>query len=122
MIERKIRNRDFVKKRMAILSILCLLSTTVLAQNVLSVHSKTGAVVCYAFSEKPVITYENDVLVLRTEKTCVEYPLSDLAKLTFCEEKTAVESITASGIKGNSTIRIFDTDGRSVKNIIDGFL
>lgn len=87
-----------------------------LAQKVINVHSKTGTVISYAFSEKPVVTYSGDILVLKTENTSVEYPLSDLEKFTFSDIDSSVESISTSDITG-STIRIFDLSGRCVKTI-----
>ncbi len=89
----------------------------IMAQNMLNIHSKTGAVVSYAFSDKPVVSYDGDVLVLKTEKACVEYPLSDLEKLDFSDVASAVESISVSGISGDSNIRIFDISGRNIKTI-----
>lgn len=104
-------------KRLLLLSFLFLTVLHTTAQNVLNVHSKTGAVVSYALSQKPVVTYDGDVLVLTADKTRVEYPLADLDKLTFSDTESTVESISASGISGDRTIRIFDAEGRSVKTI-----
>ncbi len=87
------------------------------AQNVLNVQSKTGAIVSYFFSDKPVVTFRDDILVLKTDKVSVEYPLSDLAELNFGDMESSVESISASGIAGDSTIRIFDMSGRNVRTI-----
>lgn len=104
-------------RRILLMLVLIVGALPIMAQNVLNVHSKTGAVVSYAFSEKPVVTYDGDVLVLKTEKVSVEYPLSDLEKFTFGDTESAVESISASGISGDRSISIFDMSGRSVKTI-----
>ena len=104
-------------RRILLMLVLIVGALPIVAQNVLNVHSKTGAVVSYALLEKPVVTYDGNVLVLKTETVSVEYPLSDLEKLTFSNVESSVESIFASGISGDRSIRIFDISGRSVKTI-----
>lgn len=104
-------------KRILFMSALILGGLPIMAQNVLNVHSKTGTVVSYSFLEKPVVTYDGDVLVLKTEKASVEYPLSDLEKFTFSEIESNIESISSSGIYGDCSISIFDMSGRSIRTI-----
>lgn len=98
------------------------LSVTMLhAQNTLNVHSKSGDVVSYAFAEKPVITYLNDVLVLTTLSTTVEYPLQDLLKLTFDDDKSDIEVVTHRS--ESDMVRIYSVKGqllRAVKADEDG--
>lgn len=101
-----------------LLSVLLLLCASICcAQNVLNVYSKNGAVVTFSLSEKPVVTYSSDILVLTTQTTKVEYPLSDLEKVTFSDIESKVESISASGLSGDRTIRIYNLSGREVKII-----
>ena len=49
-------------------------------QNTLTIHQKDGKEFSYGFSEKPVITYTDNDLVLTTTNTVVEFPLSALSK------------------------------------------
>ena len=83
----------------------------------LIVHAKLGAKVSYALSEKPIVKYKGDVLVLTTESTTVEYPLSDLQMFTFSETEDAVESVTMKQPKGDETVRIYNVSGILVRTI-----
>ena len=83
----------------------------------LIVHAKLGAKVSYALSEKPIVKYKGDVLVLTTESTTVEYPLSDLQMFTFSETEDAVESVTMKLPKGDDTVRIYNVSGILVRTI-----
>ena len=83
----------------------------------LVVHAKSGGEVSYALSEKPVVTYKGDVLILTTESTTVEYPLADLQKFTFEETADAVESVRMNQPKGDGTVRIYNVSGTLVRTI-----
>lgn len=83
----------------------------------LVVHAKSGSEVRYALSEKPVVTYRGDVLILMTESTTVEYPLVDLQKFTFEETADAVESVRMDQPKGDGTVRIHNVSGTLVRTI-----
>lgn len=104
-------------KHFLLTSLLFLCTSLCCAQNVLNVYSKNGAVVTFSLSEKPVVTYSSNILVLTTQTTKVEYPLSDLEKVTFGDIESKVESISSSGISGDLTIRIYDLSGREIKAI-----
>lgn len=86
------------------------------AQNTLNIHQKSGGVVSYAFSEKPVVTYTADGIHLSTSKVEVDYPLSNLEKFTFGDgDANPVESIKAEGIAGD--VQIYSLGGTLVKTI-----
>lgn len=86
------------------------------AQNTLNIHQKSGGVVSYAFSEKPVVTYTADGIHLSTSKVEVDYPLSNLEKFTFGDgDADAVESVKAEGIAGD--VRIYSINGVLIKTI-----
>lgn len=88
-----------------------------LAQSTLNVHQKSGGTVSYAFSEKPVVTYSGDNLVLKTAKVEVEYPLSNLEKLTFEDgAPDAIDSVTMDAPSENVT-HIFNMGGVLVKSV-----
>lgn len=64
------------------------------AQNAISIHQKDGKVANFAFSEKPIVTYADNQLVITTTKTSVQYPLYLLQKIDFAlSEATAVEQV-----------------------------
>lgn len=53
------------------------------AQNAIAVHKHDGQVIKFAFSEKPVITYSEDQLVISTTQTVVQYPIYALKKISL---------------------------------------
>lgn len=64
------------------------------AQNAISIHQKDGKVANFAFSEKPVVTYADNQLVITTTKTSVQYPLYLLQKIDFeLTDATAIEQV-----------------------------
>lgn len=63
------------------------------SQNTLVIHQKDGKEFSYGFSEKPVITYTDNDLVLTTTNTVVEFPLSALSKFTFSDIEDAVIAV-----------------------------
>ena len=64
------------------------------AQNAISIHQKDGKVANFAFSEKPIVTYADNQLVITTTKTSVQYPLYLLQKIDFeLTDATAIEQV-----------------------------
>lgn len=85
-------------------------------QTTLNVHQKSGGVVGYAFSEKPVVTYEGADLVLNTTKVKVVYPISNLEMFTFDNGELAeIESVTMSDVKGKTLV--YSSNGILVKEL-----
>ena len=58
-------------------------STVAYAQNAIAIYQKDGEVAMFAFTEKPVVTYSGSDLVLKTNKTTVQYPIYMLKKIVF---------------------------------------
>lgn len=65
------------------------------ADTALIVHRKSGGTVEFAFSEKPVVTYEDGFLVISGGMASVMYPLTDMQKFTFGEVSEQVTRIVA---------------------------
>lgn len=64
------------------------------AQNAISIHQKDGKVANFAFSEKPIVTYADNQLVITTTKTSVQYPLYLLQKIDFeLADATSIEQV-----------------------------
>lgn len=61
--------------------LLTVISTMTYAQNAIAVYQKDGQVAKFAFTEKPVLTYSGNDLVLTTTKTTVQYPIYMLQKV-----------------------------------------
>lgn len=105
-------------KSKLLLSVLgLLLGLGAYAQNTLNVHQKDGTVVCYAFGEKPVVTYTDEGIHLATTKVEIDYPMANLEKFTF-EDSGTSESIETITIEGTTEdIRIYTTAGVLVRTI-----
>lgn len=112
--------------RKFVYSLTLLLVTSLLtmsAQNTLTIHQKDGSKFGYGFSEKPVITYTETDLVLKTAKTVVEYPLSAILKFTFTDSETAVSDIKGTNSPvlqlDNNTVYISGVEPLQQVSLID---
>lgn len=86
------------------------------AQNTLNVWQKSGEIVSYAFSEKPVITYSSTDLVLTTNTVVVNYPLTNLRKLTFGDN----DAVKLGDINSDGVINVGDLTSL-ISMIMDGY-
>ena len=84
-------------KRLSIILCTVLLSVPLFSQNTLTIHQKDGQQFSFGFDDKPVITYTDTDLVLKTTKTEVMYPLASLSKFTLTDVEDAVISIKQDG-------------------------
>ena len=80
-------------KRILLCFTAALLMCPVFSQNTLTIHQKDGQQFSFGFADKPVITYTDTDLVLKTTRTELQYPLAQLAKFTFTDVEDAVISI-----------------------------
>lgn len=104
-------------KKQLLLMLIAMGTATAFAQSTLNVHQKSGGAVSYAFSEKPVVTYSGDNLVLKTAKVEVEYPLGNLEKLTFgTAEADAINQVTTE-LPSERVTHIYDMGGALVKSV-----
>lgn len=85
------------------------------AQNVLNVHKTDGSLQTYAFSERPVITYEGTNMIVTTVATRVEFPVTEVQKLSFKNEVSGLETVSISA--SHDDIRIYDLNGRLLQTI-----
>lgn len=102
-----------------ILSLLTLFAATATwAETALIVHQKSGGTVMYAFSDKPVVTYDEGYLLITVEGTQVSYPLSDLQKFTFEEiEEDQITLITAPVSVVPQPTYIYSIDGKLMRTL-----
>lgn len=84
-------------KRLSVILCTVLLSVPLFSQNTLTIHQKDGQQFSFGFDDKPVITYTDTDLVLKTTKTEVQYPLASVAKFTFTDVEDAVIPIKQDG-------------------------
>lgn len=103
------------RKNLLALASLFFGATSAFAQNTLNVHQKSGGVVSYSFSEKPVVTYTEDGIHLVTNSVEVDYPLSNLEKFTFEDSTSPSGIIRTEG--GRSDVQIYSVGGLLVKTV-----
>ena len=118
-------------KRLFIILFTMVLSVPSFSQNTLTIHQKDGQQFSFGFEDKPVITYTDNDLVLKTTKTEVQYPLSSLAKFTFTDLEDAVISIkddkaaqmvldnyvvSITGAKSGVTVSVIGSDGKTLNS------
>ena len=103
------------------------------AQNAIAVWQSDGTVAKFAFTEKPVVTYSANELVMTTTKTSVRYPINRLQKVVFDvdENVNSVEdvkslpsgdvkfsfrdgSLVVSGGKAGAVVNIYRLNGAVV--------
>ena len=104
-----------------IFSLLSLFAATAMqADTALFVHQKSGGVVEYAFSEKPVVTYKDGNLVISAAEASVMYPLSDMQKFTFGEVDDQVTRIVAPVDMAPQPTQIYSIDGKLMRTYQPG--
>ena len=117
-------------KRISIILCTVLLSVPLFSQNTLTIHQKDGQQFNFGFDDKPVITYTDTDLVLKTTKTEVQYPLASLSKFTFTDIEDAVTPIkqdgnaaqleldgyvvSVTGAKADVTVKVIGSDGKTL--------
>lgn len=116
-------------KRLSLLGTI-LLAVPVFSQNTITINQKDGQQFSFGFADKPVITYTENDLVLKTTKTEVQYPLSSLSKITFTDAETGVDAIrddiqspaltlddyviNITGAKAGINVSLIATDGKTI--------
>ena len=92
-------------------------ATATWADSALFVHQKSGGVVEYAFSEKPVVTYSEGYLVISVPEASVSYPLSNLQKFTFGDVDEQVTRIVAPVNTAPQPTYIYSLDGKLMRTL-----
>lgn len=83
------------------------------AQKTLNIHTTTQDTVSIAFAQKPVITLSSPaVLKVTSEQLIVEFPFSEVERLTFEDAPDAVPALMERD--GIVSLRIYDLSGRLV--------
>lgn len=117
-------------KRLFTILLTVLLSVPLLSQNILTIHQKDGQQFSFGFDDKPVISYTETDMVLKTTKTEVQYPLASLAKFTFSDVEDAVipvkqegnavqleldnYTVSITGAKAGITVTVIGSDGKTL--------
>lgn len=103
-----------MKKFLTLIPII-LFSIAGFAQNTLNIHQKDGEIFCYGFLDKPIVTYEGNTLKLSTKTVSIEFPLTELDKLSFEDELTDIKLQHIE--KESSDILIYNEKGVILKKI-----
>ena len=99
------------------------------ASDAVTILQKDGKSFSYAFNEKPVVTFSANSLILTTAQVKVEYPISNIKKISFSDTQsdpeTVVEAVNAdpelefdnytvniSGAKAGTLISLIGPDGK----------
>ena len=117
--------------KLTILScVLMLTSLTAFGQNTLTVHQKNGEQFSFGFEDKPVVTFTETELVVKSTKTELRYELAKVSRFTFDDKESAVEglkedatkanitldeyTVNITGAKAGDTVRLIASDGRQL--------
>lgn len=89
-------------------------SLTAGAQQSLNLYTTSQGIVGFTFAEEPKVTFpQTDVIKVECERITVEFPFSEVEKITFEDGVTAVESIRIS--EQDAQVAIYDISGRLVR-------
>lgn len=118
-------------KRPLSIIIIAFLAIPIFAQNTLTIHQKDGQQFSYGFEEKPVVTFTDNDLIIKSSKTEVQYEMAKVAKFTFDDVEDAVIGIKAndtksslsldeytvciSGAKADVEVRLIASDGKQIQ-------
>ena len=107
------------------------MATPMMAQNTLTIHQKDGQQFSFGFEEKPVVSFTDNALAIKSTKVEVQYELVKVAKFTFDDVADAVNAIKAddvnasitldeysvsiSSAKADATIRLIASDGKQLQ-------
>ena len=100
----------------------------VFAGNYVKVSSESGEATYFALSQKPVVTFTADYLVLTTDEQTVQYPISSYRSFEFADQPTGINSATAEssavfsvgsslkaeGLAAGSVVTVYGVNGQVV--------
>ena len=124
-----------MKKLVALLCIV-LLAAPAFCQNILTVHQKDGNLFRYSFEEKPVVSFTDKDIVLKSTKIEVRFDMTKVSKFTFNENGTSADAVKAddagtnivldeymvsiAGAKADMDVRFLSSDGKVLKTFRTG--
>ncbi len=97
-------------------ALLLCLCTLAKAQQQLNLYTTTQGVLTFSFAEEPKVTFPTgETLSVSSTSLTVEFPFSEIEKITLEDGVTPVEQLTVSENEGGVTI--YDIAGRQVLQI-----
>ena len=117
-----------MKKILSILAIL--FSLPMYADHHLVIETNNSKKHSYSLEDNPVISFNNDILVIKTDKIELSYPISDIAKYYFTKEDTGISSVNGDvnnihfnytntdfllieGIASEDNVNVYEINGRT---------
>ncbi len=101
------------------------------SQNTLTVHQKDGQQFSFGFESKPVVTFTDTELIVKSKGIELRYELARFSKFTFdekeiddavipiVENKTSITldeyTVSISGAKADIIVRLMASDGRTIE-------
>lgn len=101
------------------------------SQNTLTVHQKDGQQFSFGFESKPVVTFTDTELIVKSKGIELRYELARFSKFTFdekeiddavipiVENKASITldeyTVSISGAKANIIVRLLSSDGRTLE-------
>ena len=107
------------------------LTLSLFGQNTLTVHQRDGGIFSFGFDDKPVVTFTDAALVVKTDRSEIQYSLSTILKFTFDVFETVVDDIREdskssislddymvliSGTKPGLSVRLVTSGGQLMKD------
>ena len=115
----------------AIAALLFVGVSLVSAQTTLTIHQKDGEKFSFGFSEKPVVSFTDNDLTVKTSNNEVTCALTNVAKFTFDTDETAVAEVKAdaepsisldeytvmiTGAKADTNVALTGADGKVLQS------
>ena len=123
-------------KKLIALFCVVLLAAPAFCQNILTVHQKDGNLFRYSFEEKPVVSFTDKDIVLKSTKIEVRFDMTKVSKFTFNENATLADAVKADdagtdivldeytvsivGAKADMDVRVLSSDGKVLKTFRTG--
>ena len=83
--------------------------------NAIKIYDKSGTFVTILLDEQPKVTFDGNDVVLTTHLSVVNYPSTEIVKLTYLDLKnaTGIDNFTSSGV-----VFSFNNDVVKIKNLV----
>jgi len=99
--------------RNLMMAILLCLGLSARAQQQLNIYTTTSGVVVFTFAQEPKVTFPTgETLTVTSDSLTVEFPFSEIEKITMEDGVTRVEQLLVKD--GEGDVAIYDLQGRQV--------
>ena len=104
------------------------------AKNALKIHCKSGTNVTILLDESPKVTFQDDDVIITTQKQVLSYPSSDVVRFTYeTVDATGLQAVASlsgiqvsfgegtvsvSGLQSQTSVNIYALDGKLLSSAI----